>query len=149
VTPARRIAGFLARYTPAIRREAQKARRALRRRMPTAVEMVYDNYNALVFGFGPTERPSEAILSLALYPRWVTLFLLQGARLPDPDKLLRGSGSTVRSIRLESAEDLARPAIRALIDRALRQAEIPLPESGRGVTVIRSVSEKQRSRRPA
>jgi hypothetical protein len=78
-SPAAQIARSLAKYTPQIQAEARAARRILRGLLPTATEMVYDNYNALVFAFVPGDRPSEAILSIALYPRWVTLFFLRGA----------------------------------------------------------------------
>src|SRR3954468_10951393 len=91
-TPARRLAGFLSKYSPEIAGEAKKALAAMRRLLPGAIEMVYDNYNALVVGFGPTERPSEAIFSIVLYPEYVSLCFLQGAELQDPDGLLRGSG---------------------------------------------------------
>ena len=90
--------------------------------MPAATELVYDNYNALVFGFGPTDRASEAILSLALYPRWVTVFFLRGAELPDPENLLQGTGRQVRSIRLGAASDLQSPAVEALIAEAISRA---------------------------
>jgi hypothetical protein len=145
---ARQIAGFLAKYTPAVQKEARAARRTIRTLMPTAVEMVYDNYNALVFGFAPGDRPSEAILSLALFPRWVTLCFIQGAKMDDPVGLLRGSGNQVRHITLGTAADLRKPAIRSLIRQAIRRSKVPLPKTGRGTTVIKSVSAKQRPRRP-
>lgn len=144
----RQIAAFLAKYSPEVQAEARAARRILRVLMPTATEMVYDNYNALVFGFAPGDRPSEAILSLALFPRRVTLCFLQGAALKNPDGLLKGSGRTVRNIPLKSAADLKTSQIRSLMEQAIRLAKIPLPERGSGRTVIKSVSAKQRPRRP-
>ena len=147
-TAAKRIAGFLARYDPAIVRTAREARAKLRRRLPGAMELVYDNYNALVFAFAPSERASEAILSIALYPRWVTLFFLHGVDLPDPERRLQGGGKMVRGVVLGSAADLDDPAIRELIAQAVRRAKVPLP-AGRGRTVVRSVSAVQRPRRPS
>jgi hypothetical protein len=110
---------------------------------------VYDNYNALAIGFGPSERASEAIFSIALYPRWVTLFFLQGVGLPDPKGLLKGSGKVVRHIVLSSAADLDLPAIQELMTKALRRAEAGIDPTAPGRLVIRSVSAKQRPRRPA
>ncbi|HEX9577329.1 MAG TPA: hypothetical protein VF993_06230 [Myxococcales bacterium] len=147
MTQAQRIAAFLAKFDPEIARQARAARRKLRRMMPTAVELIYDNYNALVFGFAPDEHASGAILSIALYPRWVTLFFLQGRNLPDPEGLLEGAGQIVRSIRLESERDLDKPPVRALMAQAIARAREPLPAKGRGRTVIRSVSATQRPRR--
>lgn len=115
---AQRFAAFLAKYDPAVVAVARSAPAKMRRRVPGAVELVYDNYNALVIGFGPTERASEAILSIALYPRWATLFFLEGARLSDPDGVLMGAGRRVCHIVLTEASALDRPAVRRLIGQA-------------------------------
>jgi len=77
----------------------------------------------------------------------VGLCFIHGASLPDPKKLLLGSGKQTRFIRLESATTLARPEVEALIAAAIAQAKTPLPKSGRGKLIIRSVSAKQRPRR--
>ena len=121
----------------------------MRKYVPGAVELVYDNYNALVVGFGPSEHASEAVVSLALYPRWVTLFFLQGAGLADPTGLLKGSGRRVRHIVLSDVTVLDRPPVRALIRQALAAAPRPIDPKARRRMVIRAVSAKQRPRRPA
>jgi hypothetical protein len=143
------IEGFLAKYTPEMVAAGKAARARMRKRMPGGVELVYDNYNALVFGFGPDERPSDAVLSLALMPRWVTLCFLKGAQLADPRKLLRGSGSTVRNVRLESVADLDDPYINDLIDASIRAASPGFAGTGMPRTIIKSISAKQRPRRPS
>jgi hypothetical protein len=148
-TPARQWAAFLAKYDPAIAAVAKAALARLRRYVPGAVELVYDNYNALVVGFGPSERASEAVLSIAVYPRWVTLFFLQGARLADPAGLLEGAGTRVRHIVLGDVAVLDQPAVRALIRQALAAAPRPIDGRARRRMVIRAVSAKQRPRRPA
>ncbi len=109
---------------------------------------MYDNYGALVIGFGPTEPPSEAIFSVVLYPRWVSLAFLHGADVPDPQKLLRGSGKVARHIVLERAEALDAPGVQALIARALEHASKSIDQSGPRRIVIKSISAKQRPRRP-
>ena len=55
-TPARQVAGFIAKFDPKIARLLTASRRSLRRKFPTAVELVYDNYNALAMGLGPKFR---------------------------------------------------------------------------------------------
>jgi len=112
-------------------------------------ELVYDNYNALVFAFSPTERSSEAFISVAGYPKWVNLFFSHGASLSDPGHLLQGSGVRVRSIRLRSAEQLFEPAIQTLIAQAMEPHREELLRAGPLKTVVKVVSAKQRSRRPA
>ena len=148
-SPEERLAGFIAKYTPEIGALGRAALAKMRARLPGAVELVYDNYNALAIAFGPTERASEAILSIALYPRWISLFFLDGVNLPDPQKLLRGSGKKVRHIVLEDAAALDRPAVQALIARALERAARPLHGASPGRIVIKSVLAKQRPRRPS
>ena len=147
-SPAKQLDGFIARYTPEIAAQARAAIATMRERLPGAIEMVYDNYNALVIGFGPTERPSEAIFSIVLFPRWVTLCFLQGAKVPDPQMRLEGKGKQVRHIRLETAADLDLPPVRDLITRALEFAGKPIDGAGAGRLIIKSISAKQRRRRP-
>lgn len=147
-SPEEQLDGFLAKYLPEVAAEAVKAHERLCALLPGAVELVYDNYNALVIGFGATERPSEAVLSIAVMPRWVTLCFLQGAALPDPHGLLRGEGNVVRHVRLGSAADLDRAEIRALIDEAVARSAHPFDASKPGRMIIQSISPKQRPRRP-
>src|ERR1700730_2773438 len=121
---------FLAKYDPEVAAFARRALAKMRKLVPGAVEMVYDNYNWLVIGFSPTERPSEAIFSLVLPPGRVTLCFLQGAGLPDPAKRLKGSGNVVRNIRLYNAGEpdghvLDDPEVLALLNVALNRAKGP------------------------
>ena len=132
-------------YVPDIVRQATEMRAKLEEQIPGAVEMVYDNWNGLVIGFGATERPSEAIVSLLLQPEWVTLCFLKGAKLRDPKKLLKGSGNIVRSMRLQSPADLDKPEIRDLVAQSVKMS--PKPFDGDGALIIKSVSAKQRPRR--
>ena len=141
------LASFLAKYTPQMQKTAKAARRKMRALFPRSIEIVYDNYNALVIGYGPTERTPDAICSIAVYPKWVTLFFLDGTKLHDPKKILKGSGKIVRQIRLSDAGDLDQPPIRALIAQAIGRSAVPF--DGPRKLVIKSVSAKQRPRRPA
>lgn len=146
-SPARQLAGFVARYDPAVGKLARAARAALRKRLPTANELVYDNYQFLAIGYSATERVSDCLVSLAISPKGVALSFYYGASLPDPDGILLGSGNQNRFVRLDSAATLTLPAVEALIRAAMDQAKGPLPASGRGRTVIKSISAKQRPRR--
>ncbi len=139
---------MLALYDPAIARTARGVLARLRKQLPGAVELVYDNYNALVVGFGATERASDAVLSVALYPRWVTLFFLDGRKLVDPKGLLEGDGKQVRRITLAGAADVESAAVRALIRQAVRAASPPIDAHGKRRMIIKSVSKQQRPRRP-
>jgi hypothetical protein len=140
---------FLARFTPEVDSLAHQLLARMRARLPGAAVIVYDNYNSLAIGFGPTEKPSHAVLSLAVFPRWVTLCFLHGAGLPDPGGLLRGEGSRVRHIRLHDPGALEDPRIEALIAEAVARSEPPFDRAAEQRLVIKSISAKQRPRRPS
>ena len=148
-SPATQLAGFIAKFTPEMAARIRVLRAALRRRLPHAHELVYDNYNFFVIGYGPTERPSEAVFSLASQASGASLCFLWGAKLPDPKKLLRGAGNQVRSIKLPDAATLAQPDVEALIAAAIKLAAIPFDPTLRPRLIIKSISAKQRPRRPA
>lgn len=145
--PSARIAAFIARFDPRMAKLIQSSRAALRRRFPTAFELVYDNYNFLVFGFCSSARASGCIVSLAANAKGLNLMFYWGAALPDPHGLLQGSGSQNRFIRLDGPATLAKPEVRELIEAAVARAKTPLPASGSGSTIIRSISARQRPRR--
>src|SRR5437660_12671424 len=138
---------FIRKFDPAHQTLIRSVRMALRKRLPTANELAYDNYNFFVIGYGPTERPSDCIVSIAASANGVGLCFIRGASLHDPKKILLGSGNQTRFIRLESADVLERPEVQALITAAVAQAKTPLPTAGRGKLIIRAVSAKQRPRR--
>lgn len=146
-SPARQVAGFIAKFDPAIAKLTRSARSLLRKRFPTANELVYDNYNALAIGYSTSERTSDVLFSLAVYARGVSLYFMYGRSLPDPDGLLQGSGNQGAFVRLEDVSVLDRPGVKALMRAAVDQAEPPLPSRGRGRTIVKSISAKQRPRR--
>lgn len=146
-TPARQLDRFIAKFDRKDQRLIRDVRTAVRKRFAAANELVYDNYNFFVIGYSPTERPSDTIVSIAARANGVGLCFIHGAKLPDPKKLLVGSGNQTRFIRLESADVLAQPDVEALIAAAIARAKVALPASGRGKLIIRSISEKQRPRR--
>jgi len=147
VSPAQQLEGFIDKFDSKNAALIRSVRKALRKRLPTANELVYDNYNFFVIGYSSTERPSDCIVSIAAAANGVGLSFYYGATLPDPHKLLLGSGSQNRFIRLESAATLARAEVEDLISAAIAQGGTPLPKSGKGKLIIRSISAKQKPRR--
>lgn len=145
-SPEARLRSFVGMFDRTNQGLIRAVRRVLRKRLPTATEMVYDNYNFLVIGYSPTVRPSDSVLSIAAGANGVGLCFIRGAGLPDPKNILLGSGNQTRFIRLQSASVLDRAEVKALIKAALSRAK-PMPTGERGTLVIRSVSAKQRPRR--
>jgi hypothetical protein len=146
-SPTRQLAGFIAKYDPAVAKLARSTRTAMQKRLPTANQLVYDNYQFLAIGFSPTERASDSIVSLAVSPKGVSLCFIYGVTLPDPDKILLGSGNQTRTIRLEGPATLSKAPVERLIKAAIAQAKAPLLKTGKGKLIIKSISVKQRPRR--
>jgi hypothetical protein len=121
----------------------------MRKRFPGANELVWDNYNFFVIGYSPTERPADAVISVAARAGGIGLCFIHGVGLQDPERRLRGSGRQTRFLPLDSATQLSEPAVAALIDQAIIAAGTRYPARGEGRLIIRSVSEKQRPRRRA
>src|SRR5271163_3555899 len=144
---AKQIAGFIAKFDRRIAKQIRACRATLRKRFPTANEIVYDNYNFFVIGYCSTARPSDCIVSIAANSKGVGLSFYWGATLPDPHKILLGSGTQNRFVRLPTPKTLSDPKVSALIDAAVAQAKVPLAIGTRGISVVKSISVKQRTRR--
>ncbi len=147
LSPASQLKAFIARFDPNVAAVIKGARTRLRRLLPAAHELVYDNYNFFVIGYSATLKPSDCIVSIAAAANGVGLSFYRGADVPDPKRILLGSGKQNRFIRLATAAALDERDVRALISAAVAVARAPLPTSGRGTLVIRSISAKQRPRR--
>ena len=145
--PEEQLQSFIEKFEPTHQAIIRDARKKLRKHFPTATELAYDNYNFFVIGFGPNELPSDCIVTIAAASNGVGLCFVRGASLPDPEKVLLGSGKQTRFVRLPSADVLDQPALQRLLSVAAERARTPLPATGRGPLVIRSVSAKQRPRR--
>src|ERR1700761_76843 len=135
--PKAQLDSFLAKFTPEMAKSTRGVLAAMRKICPGAYELVYDNYNALAIGFATAERVKDVWFSIAVYPKWASLFFFGTLPLNDPDKLLKGSGSTTRHIVLaDGAKTLNSKPVRALVDQALKNAGQPFKSGGRGRIVI-------------
>jgi hypothetical protein len=145
------LAGYFAKYEPAMAKLGKALRAKLRDRLPGLFEIVYvyENQNSLVISYSPTERGYEGLCGIALYPSRVQLFFGQGAQLSksDPTKLLQGSGKTVRHVVLNTVAEFDRPEIEALMAAALKLAKLRLNASAKGSVIIKAEAQKQRARR--
>lgn len=140
VSPSKQLDSAIGRFKREIAAQARTVLEKMRARMPGAVEMVYDKANSLVVGFGPTEKPSDAVFSMVVFPKWILLYFLQGAVLPDPNGLLKGEGQVGRHIRLSGAEMMDDPGVRELMDDALELMEVKFAPGQKGKTVIRQTA---------
>jgi Domain of unknown function (DU1801) len=125
--PEKQLKSFINKFEPKNQTLIRAVRKKLRKRLPTANELAYDNYNFFVIGYCPNERPSDSIISIAAGASGVGLCFIRGASLPDPHKILLGSGTQTRFIRVESAKTLARPEVEELIAAAIAISKVPFP----------------------
>ena len=133
---------LIAKFAPAHLRLIGAMRRWLRKRLPTAHEVVYEYRDWFVISYSPNERGYEGVLGIRADANGVKLYFSRGKELPDPENLLRGSAQT-RWIDVEGASTLARPAVASLIDEAIARNRVPFALAGRGSVVIRSAAAKQ------
>jgi hypothetical protein len=138
---------LIIRSAPAQQRLIGATRRWLRRRLPTAHEVVYDYSDFLVTSFSPSDHGYEGVFAIRASAEGVRLYFNRGKGLPDPEKLLRGSGTQTRWIPVEGTSTLARPAVTDLMDAALARNRVPFARTGRGPVIIRPASGKQPRRR--
>lgn len=149
--PEVQMASYFAKYEPAIAKRGKALRSKLRARLPGFFEIVYfyERQAALVISYSPSEHGYEGVCSLALYPDGVKLHFGQGALLSksDPQRLLQGSGKTVRHVVLGSAADIGRAEIETLIVAALQLAKVRLDPNAKSAVIIKAEAQAQRARR--
>jgi hypothetical protein len=144
VTPESRLRSLIEKFDPKDQKLIRSVRSALRKRLPMANELVYDYGTSLVIGYSPTEHGIESIVSTAARTGGVRLYFTHGPQLPDPNKLLMGSGKQARFIPVKAAKDLAHPDVEALIVAAIVLARVPLSSKGRGRLVIKPTAASKR-----
>jgi hypothetical protein len=147
ITPEAQLRSFIAKFSPKEQKLIRSVRAAMRKRFPTANELAYDYGFSLVIGYSPTDRGIESIVSIATRDGGVRLYLMHGPKLPDPKKLLLGSGKQARYIEVDAVSRLAHPDVKALIAAAVEQAQVSLPSKGKGSLIIKSGSGKKRPRK--
>src|SRR5258706_15532070 len=140
-SPNAQLSAFLSRFSPEIVALVKRCLPKLRRAFPGSYELVYDYSSSLVVAFGMSERGYEAIVAIAIFPRWVRLYFAKA--LPDPKGLLEGSGAKVRSVTLEAASDLDHGDIHALLKAAIQHSGVTFPRTGSTRMIIKSESKKR------
>ena len=146
-TPEAQLRAYIDKLDPKNQKLFRAVRAAVRKRFPTANELAYDYRHALVIGYAPADRGIDAIVAIRADAAGVSLYFNQGPQLPDPKRLLRGSGKQTRFIQVEAASQLAHPDVEALIAATIEQARVPLPSQGKGSLILKSDGAKKPPRR--
>src|SRR6202453_4291201 len=149
-TPQAQFRAYIDKLDPKNQKLFRAVRAAVRKRFPTANELAYDYSHALVIGYSPADRGIDSIVAIRACATGVSLYFSQGPQLPDPKRLLQGSGKQTRFIQVEAASQLAHPDVEALIAATIDQSRLPLPSKGKGSLIIKSDgAEKPPRRRPS
>jgi hypothetical protein len=149
IAPEKQLKALIDKFDAKNQRLIRSVRSAVRKRFPTANELVYDYGNSLVIGYSPSEHGIESVVSTAARADGVSLYFMNGPKLPDPKKLLKGSAKQVRFIPIESASRLKHPDVEALIVATIKLASVPLPSKGDGKVVIKTSAAKKKARAKA
>jgi hypothetical protein len=119
-------------------------RKALRKRLPTAIEIVYEYRDAVIISVSPDQRGYQGVFAIRGDADGVKLYFNFGKALPDTEKLLKGSGSQTRWIELASQATLRKPAVAALVEEAIARHRVPFAEEGRGAVIVRATAASRR-----
>jgi len=139
-SPSAQFSAFLSRFPPEIVALVKRCLPKLRRAFPGSYQLVYNYSNSLVVAFGMSERGYDAIVAIAIFPRWVRLYFDKS--LPDPKGLLEGSGAKVRSVTLSAALDLDHRDIQALIKAAIKHSGVTFRRTRSTRMIIKSESKR-------
>jgi hypothetical protein len=135
------------RFAPTQLRLVAAMRKALRKRLPAAHEIVYEYRDCFVVSLSPDDRGYEGALAIRGSADGIRLYFNRGKDLSDPEKMLHGSSQT-RWIPVPTAAALARPEVARLIEEAIARNRVPFAATGGG-SVVMSPSTSAKRRRPA
>ncbi|HET7780622.1 MAG TPA: hypothetical protein VFL07_18930 [Rudaea sp.] len=145
LTPEAELESYIDRLDPKHQKLLRSVRAAVRKRFPTANELAYDYSSHVVISYSATDRAIDAILAIDGRSDGVRLYFMHGPQLPDPKRLLQGSGSQARFVPVEAVSQLAHPDVDALFAGAVAQSTLPLRSAGKGSLVIKLTAAKKRS----
>jgi len=117
---------------------------------PQCNELIYDNYNAVAFGWSPTEKLGQTFCSIAVYRAGnnnIHFGFYWGAEVPDPKKMLIGNGNQYRYIQVKSLDDFPADYMRQLVMDAyiISLGKIKSTKDVvKGKTIVKSVSDNKR-----
>lgn len=146
MTPETQLKSLIEKFDARNQKLIRSVRSAVRKRLPAANELIYDYGFSLVITYSPSENGIEGIVSISARDEGVSLYFMNGPKLPDPKKLLKGSAKMVRYIPIESASRLKHPDVEALIAATIGLAKIPLPSRGTGKLITKTSGGKKKAR---
>jgi hypothetical protein len=110
---------------------------------PETNELIYDNYNAVAFGWSPTDKAGDVFCSIAVCSDHVNFGFNRGVDFPDPQKILIGNGNQYRYLRVRDKEDFPEEYIKQLLESAYENSisrQKPVKKITKGETIVKSIS---------
>lgn len=134
------IQQLISKHATAHQRLVKGVRRWLRKRLPSANEIVYEYNGFFVISYSPNENGYDGVLTLRASEKEVKLYFNFAQRLPDPEKRLKGSGKQAKSITLDRLKELSEPSVANLIEAAIDNHPTPFKASSEGRILIKQTA---------
>ena len=119
---------------------------------PQTNELIYDNYNALAFGWSPTDKVGHIFCSIAIgrTSKNIHFGFYWGSEISDPKKILIGKGNQYRYILVKNKKDFPKTYIKKLVKEAYINslAKVKDPKQiMKGATINKSISPVKREKK--
>ena len=116
---------------------------------PNTNELIYDNYNAVAFGWSPTDKVGHTICSIAVgrSSKNVHFGFYWGSEISDPEKKLIGQGNQYRYLLVKSISEFPKTYIKKLLKEAHANSLAKVKDKSeivQGKTITKSISVKKR-----
>jgi len=109
---------FLANYSREAREMALCLRSLVLDVFPQTIEIIDQKSGIIAYGYNSTYK--GLVCAIQPHMKHVNLMFSQGTRLPDPEKLLVGTGKQARHVKITGEDQTLNPALRRLLEEAVR-----------------------------
>lgn len=120
-TSSTSLENFLQSYMPDVTKLAQGVRTIVRENVPGAIELLDLSSKLIGHGYGP--RYADVVCVIMPFKAYVNLGFARGAVLPDPNRLLEGTGKSARHVKIRNAQDIANPALQIWLKSAATEGK--------------------------
>ena len=138
---------FLKPFPKQVRENALWLREFIWDLYPNSNELIYDNYNAVAFGWSTSDKLGDTFCSIAAFADFAHFGFYWGNQIADPEKKLSGKGNQYRYIKVMDTKDFPKTYIKKLLKEAYANSMAKLKTGKqvlKGATIVKSISAKKR-----
>jgi hypothetical protein len=138
---------FMLPYPDAVKAAALWLREFVWDLFPETNELIYDNYNAVAFGWSPTDKAGDVFCSIAVFTGHVNFGFNRGVDIDDPENMLLGDGSLYRYVKIKDKGDFNESYMTQLLEAAYQNSLTrmkPVKKPIKGQTIVKSISPVKR-----